>query len=189
MRKTAFMVLIAWAVLAAAACKENPTGPSADSPALAGTMSKELDTTTTITKVEDLTGIWQATKAEGRNYWDPRIRRDLVAEGGTVTLVLEEGQSGKTYSATLTMPGETPRINTGRWHDHEFWGRPQIDFWPSSIPIQDLEYGDGIGFYSVLNGNTLSLSEGGGAFLLFDFGWHDPWDNDWAILDLVLTRE
>lgn len=186
MRKTSLMVLVALAVLAAAACKDNPTGPSASSRVLAGTVSTGSGTTTTIINVEDLMGTWQATQAEGRNYWDPNIRRDLVAEGGTVSLVLEASQTDQTYTVTLTMPGETPRVDTGIWHYHEFWGRPQIDFWPSSIP--DPEYGDGIGFYITLSGNTLSLSQGGGGFLLFDFGWHDSWGNDWAILDLVLTR-
>lgn len=184
MRKTAFMVFIALAVLAAAACKNNPTGPSANSRVLVGTVSTGSDATTIITKVEGFAGTWQATKAEGRNFWEPNVRRDLVAEGGTVTLVLE---ASKTYTVTLTMPGETPRVNTGIWHYHEFWGSPQIDFYPSSIP--DPEYGDIPSFYVSLSDNTLSLSQGGGGFLLFDFGWHDPWGSDWAILDLLFTRK
>jgi hypothetical protein len=187
MRKTAFMVFIALAVLAAAACRENPTGPSANSRALTGTESTgldRLDATTTITKDEGFVGTWQATKAEGRNSWEPNIRRDIVAEGGTVTLVLE---ASKTYAVTLTMPGDTPRLNSGIWHYHEFWGSPQIDFYQSSIP--DPEYGEIPSFYVSLGGNTLSLSEGPGGFLFFDFGWHDSWGNDGAILDLVLTRE
>lgn len=190
MRKTAFVVFVALTALAAAACKENPTSPSTgpvvDSQMPVETVSTGSDTTALVYKDEDFAGTWQATKAEGRNFWDQEIRRDLVAEGGMVTLILEPGNA---YTVTLTMPGEMPRVDTGTWYYHEFWGRPQLDFWTSSIPKSELEYGHGIGFYATLSGKILELSEGGGRFIHFDFGWHDAWGNDWALLDLAFTRQ
>ena len=187
MRNLAFAVLVAVAVLAAMACQDSPTGsspvsasPTKPMPQGSGTWPK--------TTVEGLVGTWQATKAEGVNFWDPSIRRDLVAEGGKVTLVLEAGQTDQTYTVTLTMPGEAPRVNYGPWYCHEYWGYPQIDFWPGWIPIEELEYGHGMGFYYTLSGNTLSLSDGGGGFLRYDFGWHDSHGQDWAKLELVFTR-
>lgn len=187
MRKTTFVVLVALAILAAAACTNSPTSPSANSPVLAGAEVK--GPATTDIKIEDFVGTWQATKAEGINFWDPNIRRDLVAEGGKVTLVLESGQTGQTYTATLTMPGEAPRVNFGIWYYTDFHGRPQLDFWPGSIPIEELEYGDGMGFYFSLSDTTLSLSDGGGQFLCYDFGWHDAHGLDWAKLELAFTRK
>lgn len=185
MRKTSFMVLVALAVFAASACSNNPTSPSANPRELVRTESTGSGTTTTTIKDGDLVGTWQAVKAEGRNYSDQTIRRDLVAEGGKVTLAFDPDNY---CTVTLTMPGETPRVNIYTWYTHESWGRPQVDFWPTWIPKKDLEYGDGHGFYITLSGNTLTLSEGGGSLLGFDFGWHDAWGNDWAILELVLTR-
>jgi len=187
MRNIALAILVALAVLGAVACQNSPTGPNAASSA-----GRELTAspgTWPKTSIDGLVGTWQATKAEGINFWDPNIRRDLVAEGGKVTLVLESGQTGQTYTATLTMPGEAPRVNFGIWYYTDFHGRPQLDFWPGSIPIEELEYGDGMGFYFSLSDTTLSLSDGGGQFLCYDFGWHDAHGLDWAKLELAFTRK
>jgi hypothetical protein len=138
--------------------------------------------------LDGLVGTWQATKAEGINFWDPNIRRDLVAEGGTVTLVLEAEQTDQTYTVTLTMPGEAPKVNYGIWNYTDFHGRPQLDFLPGWIPLEQLEYGHGMGFYFTLGDTTLSLSDGCGRFLRYDFGWHDAYGQDWAKLELAFTR-
>ena len=96
MRKTVFLVGIALAMLAAAACQDAPTGPLANSPALPGTGSGMGSGSTdrpALTTNEAYMGTWQATTAE---CWrDPAANvlcdpRDLVAEGGTVILVLEQ---------------------------------------------------------------------------------------------------
>lgn len=181
MRKTAFMLLVALAILAAAACQDNPTLPGADSLVPVETVSTRSATTT---ESGFFVGIFQATKAEGWSYLDPNVRRDLVAEGGTVTLLLEASEA---YTVTVTMPGETPRVATGRWHYHSFWGKPQIDFYMSSIP--DPEYGEIPSFYVSLNENTLTLSQGGAKFLPFDFGGPDPRGICIDLLELVFTRQ
>jgi hypothetical protein len=188
MRDFAFAVLVVLIVLAAVACQNGSTGPSPVSsspakPAVTGSPGSWPKTS-----VEGLVGTWQATKAEGINFWDPDTRRDLVAEGGKVTLVLEAGQTEQTFTVTLAMPGEAPRVNYGIWYYTDFHGRPQIDFWPGWIPIEQLEYGHGMGFYFTLSDTTLSLSDGGGRFLFYDFGWHDARGIDWAKLELVFTR-
>jgi hypothetical protein len=187
MRNFAVVFLTAGAVLAVMACQNSLTnpGPVSASPAKPVTMGSE---TWPRTSVDGLVGTWQATKAEGINYWDSSIRRDLVAEGGEVTLVLESGQAGQTYTVTLTMPGEAPRVNYGPWHYHQYWGRPQLDFWPGWIPTEELEYGHGMGFFFTLSGDTLTLSDGGSRFLGYDFGWHDSHGQARAKLELVFSR-
>jgi hypothetical protein len=183
MRKTAFLVCVTLAVLAAAACKNAPTGPTANSPGPAGTLS--TDKSATITN-EAFVGKWLATKAEFWRAPAPNIlcdRRDLVAEGGTVTLMLEQGGP---YSVSVTMPGEKTGVSTGRWHYHEFWGKPQIDFYLSSIP--DPEYGEVPSFYVTLSGDTLTLWDGGSIFLPFDFGYNDPPHTVFGVVVFVFTR-
>lgn len=187
MRNLAFAVLVVLAVFAAIACQNSPTGPSPVSASPTKPVPPGSETGPK-TGIDGLVGTWQATKAEGTNFWDPNIRRDLVAEGGKVTLVLEADQTDQTFTVTLTMPGESPRVNYGIWHYHEFWGHPQLDFLPGWIPIEELEYGQCMGFYFTLSDDTLTLSDGGGDFLRYDFGWHDAHGQDWAKLELVFTR-
>jgi hypothetical protein len=182
MRKTAFIVFV---VLAAATCKHNATSPNdpllfSNPPVNAS--GPVIGTNDPVIGINDLVGTWQATKAEVWSSEDPDLRRDLVAEGGTATLVLEASQA---YTVTVTMPGETPSVDTGIWYYHEFWGSPQIDFYPSSIP--DPEYGEIPSFYVSLSDNTLTLSTGSTRLLPFDFGWSDT-ELQMAILNLVLTR-
>lgn len=197
MRKTAFVVVFALAVLAAVSCQDNLTGPSANSRAPAVTASPKPEVTTSI-KVEALMGTWQATKAEawrmvanGGGFTEVAgSRRDLVAEGGTVTLVLEPNSQtlggaipdGK-YTIAVTMPGATPGADSGFWFYTEYNGRPQIDIYPSSIP--DPEYGEIMGFYVALSDNTLTFWDSGQTFLPFDFGWI-PYETE---LYLVFTRK
>lgn len=194
MKYLTYTVFAAVTVLAAVACQNSPTGPSPAlvSPANAGAPGPGTGATGSNagskTTVDGLAGTWRATKAEGTNFWDPSIKRDLVAEGGKVTLVFESGQASQTYTVTLAMPGEAPMGSYGIWHEHEYWGHPQIDFWPGWIPIEQLEYGHGMGFLYTLNGNTLTLTDGGSRFLGYDFGWHDSHGQDWAKLELVFTR-
>jgi hypothetical protein len=188
MRNAIVIGVLAVAVLAAAACGDNPTVPRALTTTVKrtntppGTDTQELDLWS-----KDLVGTWQATKAEGTYSGNPPIRRDLVAEGGTVTLVLEANETQKTFTVTLTMPGEAPRINYGIWYCWNHDGRPQVDFWPGWIPKEELEYGDGIGMYFALDNSTLILTDGGGNFLRYDFSGRgkDGWD---CGLEMVLTR-
>ena len=57
----------------------------------------------------------------------------------------------------------------GIWYEHEYPGHPQLDFWPGWIPIEELEYGHGMGFYFTLSDDTLTLTDGGRQFLGYDF--------------------
>jgi hypothetical protein len=186
MKKTAFVILVALAVLAAAACQDNPTSPSEPS-----TFLKPLAESDGLAKsdglvigINALVGTWQATKAEAWSALKPDSRRDLVAEGGTVTLVLK---ASETYTLTVTMPGAKPGIDTGLWQYSEFWGLPQIDFYPSSIP--DPEYGEIPAFLVALSDNTLTLWDSGLTFLPYDFGWNDPPGIHSTTLALVFTRK
>lgn len=134
-------------------------------------------------------GTWQATKAEGWRVvragdgWAevPGSRRDLVAEGGTVTLVLEANMA---YTITVTVPGATPGADTGSWHYSTYSGHSQIDFYPASLP-PDFGYGDAPAFLVELSGNTLTLWDSGLSFLPFDFGWN-PFETS---LNLAFTRK
>lgn len=192
MRKTIVMGFVALAVLAAAACTENPTVPGSSFVSVkplktsTGQDPKGTDAGKIEAWTKDLVGTWQATKAEGTcSCLD--LRRDLVAEGGRVTLVLEAGPTEQAFTVTLTMPGEAPRVNYGTWYCWISNGRPQIDFWPGWIPLEQLEYGDGIGMYFSLAGNSLDLSDGDGRFLRYDFGFPDA-DCRCGLLSLALTR-
>ena len=200
MRKTTFVVLVALAILAAAACTNSPTSPSANSPVLAGAEVK--GPATTDIKIEDFVGTWQATKAEacrvvaeGGGFVEVvGSRRDLVAEGGTVTLVLEGGQMDNPanwprYTITVIMPGVKTGVDAGRWVYTEFHdGRPQIDFYPSSLG-PDPEYGWIPAFLVALSDNTLTLWDSGLTFLPFDFGWGTTPGMTGTVLNLVFTRK
>jgi hypothetical protein len=194
MKDFMFAGLVALIVFAPVACQDSPAGPSPTLAAPAKAMPTGPGTglagsnAEAKTAVDDLVGTWRAVKAEGINFWDPSIRRDLVAEGGKVTLVLESSPTPKDYSVTLVMPGEAPRGSYGFWHRHEYWGQPQLDFYPGWIPLEQLEYGHGMGFLYTLSGDTLTLTDGGSRFLGYDFGWHDSNGHDGAKLELVLIR-
>lgn len=189
MRKGAFVVLVALAVLAAAAC-QNTTGPSPVSPMstkpVSAPASAGSDSGAKI-GIEGLMGTWQATKALGSNALKPDSQRDLIAEGGTVTLMLEENSQaigyGKVvppgkYTITVTMPGTAPGTDTGYWYFGPAWqeqykGQYQMDFYPARL-LPDIEYGEIPAFLVSLSGSTLKLWDSGLTFLPFDFGWNDP---------------
>jgi hypothetical protein len=198
MRKTVFVVLIALAVLAAAACQNSVTGPSPNSPAPAKAGS--TGPTATI-DVADLFGTWQATKAEGSSALKPGVTRNLVAEGGTVTLVLEANNQAVgnaipdgRYTITVAMPGTKPGVDSGYWFFGAAWqeqykGLHQIDFYPASLG-PDPEYGCIPAFLAALSGNTLTLWDSGLTFLPFDFGWgNTPGMAGGTVLNLEFTRK
>ncbi len=145
-------------------------------------------------------GTWQATKALGSNPLKPDSQRDLVAEGGTVTLVLEPNQQalgltvppGK-YTVTVKMPGMAPGVDSGFWYFGPAWqkqnkGQYQMDFYPASLG-PDPEYGCIPAFLVALGGNTLTLWDSGLTFLPFDFGWGNvPCETD-TVLNRVFARK
>jgi hypothetical protein len=193
MRKTAVVVFVALAVLAAAACKDSVTGPRGDprtpakAPANGSTGSIE-----TIIDIADLMGTWQATKTEVWDHSRPDSRRDLLAEGGTVTLVLVPNSQGLgnavpdgKYTVTVAMPGAEPGVDTGFWFYSQYSietgysNCPQIDFYPASLGPTP-EYGQIPAFLVALNGDTLKLWDSGMTFLPFDFGW-DVWQTGMSL--------
>jgi hypothetical protein len=192
MSKSAFAVLVVLIVLAAAACQDSPTGPNLASVTSAKTASTTRGSESAATMREgDLMGVWQATKAEGWRVVGNQggfaevagSRRDLVAEGGAVTLVLEPNSQtiGRatprgTYTITVTMPGATPGIDTGFWFFGAAWqeqyrGLYQIDFYPARL-LPDIEYGEVPAFLIAMSGATLKLWDSGLSFLPYDFGWN-----------------
>jgi len=196
MRKTALTVFVGLIVLAAAACQNSVTGPSAGSPVpqkvVSGESTTDTDTTTGGTGITGLFGTWEATKAEG---WRavaegagfvevPGSRRDLVAQGGKVTLVLlttdqKIGYGNATpsgaYTITVTVPGAPQGVDTGFWVAGPAWqenykGLDQIDFYPARL-LPDIEYGEIPAFLYSLSGGSLKLWDSGLSFLPYDFGW------------------
>ena len=146
-------------------------------------------------------GTWQATKAEAWKADKPDSKRDLVAEGGTVTLVLEPTSqtlgkakpSGK-YTVTVTMPGMEPGVDSGFWfyssNGSYNSGKPQIDFYPASLG-PDAEYGEIPAFLVALSddNNTLKLWDSGLTFLPFDFGWGTTPGMNGTELNLLFARK
>lgn len=180
MRRVSLSLVLAVGLVTA--CQDSLTGPYSNLRAPAKAVSTESEPISDpIIDVANLVGTWQATKALGESALKPGSQRDLVAEGGTVTLVLEWGQlenpaNWPRYSITVAMPGAEPGVDTGRWYYSEYSIEigcseyPQIDFYPASLG-QDIEYGQVPAFLVSLSGDTLKLWDSGLTFLPFDFGW------------------
>jgi hypothetical protein len=132
---------------AALACGDDGVGPSAD----------------------EIAGTWTATKVEYVSVSQPVRTVDLIAEGGTATLVLN---AAGTYVFTLTPNAEPTVVDTGEWQlDGDI-----ITLMPNWTSFE-------FQFDVALSGNTLTLS---GADSEYDFdGDHQPDD---AKLNLVLVR-
>lgn len=202
MGRTVLWVFVALAVLAALACQSGPAGPSRTPPP-----PSESSVSASVISAVDFIGTWQATKAEGWRMVEvgggfqevAGSRRDLVAQGGTITLMLEATSevigkahpSGK-YTITVAMPGATSGVDTGFWFYGMGWGtnkgNPQIDFYPASLG-PDPEYGWIPGFLVSLNGNTLKLWDSGLTFLPFDFGWGTTPGMNGTSLNLEFIRK
>ncbi len=99
-----------------------------------------------------LKGTWRATKAEFTSLANPATKADVVALGGTVTLVLNDS----TAVLTVTKSGESARVYNASWS--------------SSIDMLTLTWTSGSSgqsqFDFVLNGDHLSME---GGHLSFDF--------------------
>ncbi len=190
MKNAAFVVVIGLVVLAAGACQQTPTGPKIGAIAPAQ-VTPSTDATDTAVTESDLMGTWQATKAEvwrtvkkpGGGFEEVAgSRRDLVAEGGTVTLVLQPtdqivGRAIPTgaYTITVAMPGAAQGVDTGFFHAAPAWqaiykGLDQIDFLPARL-LPDIEYGEVPAFLCTLTGDAMKLWDSGMSFLPYDPGW------------------
>lgn len=61
---------------------------------------------------DDLAGTWEATEAVVTSVADPTVSVDFVAEGGTITLVLNADAG---YVFTSSFPGEDPEVEIGTY--------------------------------------------------------------------------
>jgi len=129
MRKTALFVLVALAIIGALSCKDSTTGPSP----------------------QGLSGTWKATKAEYVSAADSSKKVDIVAQGSTLTLVLETGS----FTLTITDPGEAPSVTTGTWTSSS----DTLTLAPSGTSFTWM-------FNMTQSGNNLTLS---GGHVQFDF--------------------
>lgn len=187
MTRLGLTVLVALAAGAATACDRfNPVAPTSATsvPTVSGGVVPIATSA--------LMGSWQATKAaawraapgQGGFVEVPGSRRDLVAEGGTITLRLEpnsqplgRGVPPGRYTVTIVMPGHDRGIDTGFWYFGPAWqpqnqGLHQIDFYPDSLG-PNRAYGDIPAFLVALSDDqrTLKLWDSGLSFLPYDFGW------------------
>ena len=119
--------------------------------------------------VDQIVGTWTATKVEYVSVSQPVQTVDLIAEGGTATLVLNANES---YTFTLTPSGEPPVIDTGDWDlDGDIF-----TVMPNGTTFE-------LQFEIALSGNTLTLS---GADAEYDFD--DDQQEEDAKMNLVLVR-
>ena len=142
-----FLFLIIGALILGAGCKKSPTPPDQDT----------------------FIGTWQATKAEFVNVAVPGTKVDVVAQGGTVTLVL----AATTAVLTISELGESPLVYNATWSAGSdvltlAWtsgstGEAQFDF--------------------TLNGDNLTMD---GGHVPFDF---TEGNFEEAILNLRLVRQ
>lgn len=116
-----------------------------------------------------LKGTWRATKAEFTSLANPATKVDVVALGGTATLVLNES----TAVLTITKPGESARVYNANWS--------------SSTDVLTLTWTSGSSgqsqFDFTLNGDHLSME---GGHMPFDF---TAGSFEEAILVLELARQ
>ncbi len=140
-------ILIVGSLVIGAGCKGSTTPPDEDS----------------------FIGTWRATKAEFVSSANPATKLDVVAQGGTVTLVLE------TTTAVLTIneQGEEPVVYNATWS--------------ASSDVLTLSWTGGtLGeaqFDFVLDGDNLTLE---GGHVPYDFTEGSPEE---AILGLILVRQ
>jgi hypothetical protein len=117
---------------AVGACGDKDTGPSPD----------------------ELAGTWIATKAEFVSVATPSLKFDLIARGATVSLVLT---ASKTFTLTITPPGEPELKSLGNWSTLE---GDELKLTFSSGSMQGA-----MNFDMGLSGDTLTLA---GADYQFD---------------------
>ena len=120
----------------------------------------------------DLAGTWRATKMEFVSAANSSTKVDVIALGGSLTVVLNADGG---YTSTLIQPDGTQEVTTGNWN--------------VSVDVFTLHYTDGpftgeMQFDWALSASTLTLQ---GADSDFDFN-NDGLDEA-AKLNLVLSRQ
>jgi hypothetical protein len=138
--------LVAVAVLISGGCKSTVTSPNA----------------------QGLAGTWQATRAVYVNAADTAVSYDVVAKGGTATLVL----TATTFTLTIARAGVAPQVTSGTWTSTT----DLMTLNPSGVSFQWV-------FEMSQSGNNLTLN---GASVEFDFTGDGI--NEQAKLNLALVR-
>jgi len=202
MTRPAFTVLLILVLSAAVACDQiSPVFPTVTTSPAAASGNDQHPLTSA------LMGTWSATRVaawrevpNGHGGWAevPGSRRDLVADGGTITLRLEPNSQrlgnstppGR-YTITVAVPGSNQGTDTGVWFFGPAWqatnaGLLQMDFYPESLGPRP-EYGDIPAFLVSLSDDqqVFKLWGRGLTFLPFDFGWN-PAD---TVLELDFVRQ
>lgn len=118
---------------------------------------------------EEITGTWNATKAEYVMSEPPNTAVDLVALGGSVTLTLGEGGD---FEFVVTPPAEASFTTNGTWT----LGGETLSLTPEGMPFSWQ-------FDVALSGDSLGLS---GASVEYDFD--DDGTPEQATLNLLFVR-
>lgn len=125
--------------------------------------------TVTSPSSQTLTGTWRATKAEYVSAADSSVTYEVVAKGGTATLVL----TSNAFTLTIAKAGAAPQVTNGSY--------------TSTINLMTLTPA-GVSFTWVfemsLSGDNLTLN---GANVEFDFNGDGT--NEPAKLNLALVRQ
>jgi len=116
-----------------------------------------------------LVGTWRATRAEYASATNSSLRVEVVAQGTSLTLVLDSGS----FVLTITDPGHTPRVTTGSWTS----SRDTMTLAPSGVSFSWV-------FDMNLSGSTLTLT---GGSVEFDFNADGSYEQ--AKLNLTLVRQ
>lgn len=114
-------------------------------------------------------GTWDGTKLEFTKVGSPSTKVDVIAAGGTVVVVLDEGG---TYEWTLTPPGGPPETSTGTWSASA-----------DVFTIRESGVAWEMQFDWSMSGSTLTLSGADGDF---DFNGDDIMEA--AKVDVVLVQ-
>lgn len=120
---------------------------------------------------EELAGTWQATEVEYVSVSQPVQSVDVIAAGGSATLVLA---NAGTFTWTITPVGEPAQVRSGDWEA----GGDVLTLTETGVPFMS-EFQ----FNVVLTGNTLTLS---GADSEYDFDGDSQ--EEPAKLSMVLER-
>ena len=120
--------------------------------------------------VSDIVGTWNATQFEFTNAGDTTEKVDIIPLGGGLILVIG---SQATYSATISLPGENPIVETG-----------QIIAKTSTTILLLPNNDDSYSFNYSRVGNILTLINENSDFDFDDTGNEIP-----AILKIILAKQ
>ncbi len=122
--------------------------------------------------IEDIAGNWNATQASFGAVTGPAMSVDVVADGGTVTMSI---QNNGTFSVTITVIGEAPEVSNG-----------QMSFDEDLLVVSFSDSPEDFEFFSITHNEPMLNISGGNGSVEFDLdgdGVDDP-----ANIDFVMER-